>query len=85
MSLDNIHMNIHQEVYLMLTRTFFARAPLNPGRFAPLPAGAITARGALRDHLLALRGGLLSRCASIFPHTGAHNFSAPITHNALTA
>lgn len=55
----------------MLTRTFFARAPLNPGRFAPLPAGAITARGALRDHLLALRGGLLSRCASIFPHTGA--------------
>ena len=23
----------------MLTRTFFARAPLAPGRFAPLPAG----------------------------------------------
>lgn len=54
----------------MLTRTFFARAPLTAGRFAPLPAGAITAKGALRDRLLALRGGLLSRCASVFPETG---------------
>ena len=26
----------------MLTRTFFARAPLAPGRFAPLPAGAVS-------------------------------------------
>ena len=26
----------------MLTRTFFARAPLAPSRFAALPAGAIT-------------------------------------------
>ena len=54
----------------MLTRTFFARAPLAPLRFAPLPAGAITARGEMRDRLLALRGGLLSRCESLFPHTG---------------
>lgn len=55
----------------MLTRTFFARAPLAPGRFAPLPAGAITAKGAMRDRLLSLRGGLLSRCESLFPHIGA--------------
>ena len=54
----------------MLTRTFFARAPLAPLRFAPQPAGAITARGEMRDRLLALRGGLLSRCESLFPHTG---------------
>lgn len=50
----------------MLTRTFFARAPLAPGRFAPLPVGAVSAQGAMRDRLLALRGGLLSRCASLF-------------------
>ena len=55
----------------MLTRTFFPRAPLSPGRFAPLPAGAVTARGEMRDRLLALRGGLLSRCESLFPHTGS--------------
>ena len=54
----------------MLTRTFFARAPLAPGRFAPLPVGAVSARGAMRDRLLALRGGLLSRCASLFPEAG---------------
>ena len=52
----------------MLTRTFFSRAPLSPGRFAPLPAGAVLARGDMRDRLLALRGGLLSRCESLF-HT----------------
>lgn len=55
----------------MLTRTFFARAPLAPLRFAALPAGAITARGANRDRLLSLRAGLLSRCESLFPHTGS--------------
>ena len=55
----------------MLTRTFFARAPLAPNRFAPLPAGAISARGDLRDRLLSLRAGLLSRCESLFPHTGS--------------
>ena len=54
----------------MLTRTFFARAPLAPGRFAPLPVGAVSAQGAMRDRLLALRGGLLSRCASLFPEAG---------------
>lgn len=54
----------------MLTRTFFARAPLAPGRFAPLPAGAVTASGNMRDRLVALRGGLLSRCASLFPESG---------------
>lgn len=54
----------------MLTRTFFARAPLAPSRFAPLPAGAVTARGEMRDRLIALRSGLLSRCESLFPHTG---------------
>lgn len=57
----------------MLTRTFFARAPLTPGRFAPLPAGAVTARGEMRDRLIALRSGLLSRCASLFPHTGSQS------------
>ena len=55
----------------MLTRTFFARAPLAPGRFAALPAGAVTARGDMRDRLLSLRAGLLSRCDSLFPHTGS--------------
>ncbi len=55
----------------MLTRTFFARAPLAPLRFASLPVGAITAKGDMRDRLLSLRGGLLSRCESLFPHTGA--------------
>ena len=54
----------------MLTRTFFSRAPLAPGRFAPLPAGAITAKGAAADRLIAQRAGLLSRCASLFPETG---------------
>ncbi|MDO5377875.1 MAG: glycoside hydrolase family 127 protein [Clostridia bacterium] len=54
----------------MLTRTFFARAPLAPGRFAPLPAGAISAQGALRERLISLRAGLLSRCASLFPEVG---------------
>ena len=57
----------------MLTRTFFARAPLTPGRFAALPAGAVTARGAMRDRLLSLRAGLLSRCESLFPHTGSQS------------
>jgi len=57
----------------MLTRTFFARAPLSPNRFAALPVGAITARGAMRDRLLSLRGGLLSRCESLFPHTGSRS------------
>ena len=57
----------------MLTRTFFARAPLAPGRFAPLPAGAVSPQGALRERLLALRGGLLSRCASLFPQSSAQN------------
>ena len=50
----------------MLTRTFFARAPLSPSRFAALPVGAVTAKGAMRDRLLSLRGGLLSRCESLF-------------------
>ena len=54
----------------MLTRTFFSRAPLAPGRYAPLPAGAVTAKGALADRLMALRAGLLSRCVSLFPETG---------------
>lgn len=57
----------------MLTRTFFARAPLAPGRFAPLPAGAVSAQGALRERLVALRAGLLSRCASLFPETGENS------------
>lgn len=54
----------------MLTRTFFARAPLAPGRFAPLPAGAVTARGDMRDRLVALRAGLLSRCSALYPEMG---------------
>ncbi len=57
----------------MLTRTFFTRAPLTPGRFAPLPAGAILARGDMRDRLLSLRAGLLSRCESLFPHAGSQS------------
>lgn len=57
----------------MLTRTFFARAPLAPGRFAPLPLGAISARDDTRDRLIALRSGLLSRCASLFPEAGAES------------
>ena len=57
----------------MMTRTFFHRAPLSPGRFAPLPAGAVTARGDMRDRLIALRGGLLSRCESLYPHTGSRS------------
>ena len=57
----------------MLTRTFFSRAPLAPGRYAPLPAGAITAKGAAADRLLSMRAGLLSRCASIFPQTGENS------------
>ena len=65
----------------MLTRTFFPRAPLAPSRFAPLPAGAITAQGAMRDRLLALRGGLLSRCASLFPEAGEQSawFGGPLS------
>lgn len=54
----------------MLTRSFFTRAPLAPARFAPLPAGAISARGSLYERLVALRAGLLSRCASLFPESG---------------
>ena len=54
----------------MLTRTFFSRAPFAPGRFAALPAGAVTAKGAAADRLIAQRAGLLSRCASLFPETG---------------
>lgn len=54
----------------MLTRTFFARAPFASGRFAPLPAGAVTARGDMRERLVSLRAGLLSRCASLFPEAG---------------
>ena len=47
---------------MMMTRTFFSRAPLAPGRYAPLPAGAVTVQGASRERLLALRNdvGLLS-------------------------
>lgn len=64
----------------MLTRTFFARAPLAPGRFAPLPAGAIAAKGTMRERLIALRGGLLSRCASLFPEAGEQSrwFGGPL-------
>lgn len=64
----------------MLTRTFFARSPLAPGRFAPLPAGALSARGTMRERLIALRGGLLSRCASLFPEAGAQSswFGGPL-------
>ena len=51
----------------MLTRTFLTRAPLAPGRFAPLPAGAVTVRGKMHDRLVALRAGLLSRCAALYP------------------
>lgn len=54
----------------MLTRTFFSRAPLAPGRFAALPAGAIIAKDNTKEHLLSMRAGLLSRCASLFPQTG---------------
>ena len=54
----------------MLTRTFFSRAPLAPGRFAALPAGAIIAKDNTKERLLSLRAGLLSRCASLFPQTG---------------
>ena len=54
----------------MLTRSFFTRAPLAPSRFAVLPAGAISARGPLYERLVALRAGLLSRCASLFPESG---------------
>ena len=54
----------------MLTRTFFARAPLAPGRFAPLPAGAVRARGDIQKRLVALRGGLLERCESLFAACG---------------
>ncbi len=54
----------------MLTRTFFARAPLAPGRFAPLPVGAVAARSAAKEKLVALRGGLLSRAESLFPALG---------------
>ena len=57
----------------MLTRTFFSRAPLAPGRFAPLPAGAIIAKGTLRERLMAIRAGLLSRCASLFPEAGSQS------------
>lgn len=57
----------------MLTRTFFARAPLAPSQFAPLPLGAISARDDMRDRLIALRSGLLSRCASLFPEAGAES------------
>ena len=53
----------------MLTRTFFARPPLAPGRFAPLPAGAVIAGGCLRTKLVALRGGLLASCASLYPES----------------
>ena len=56
----------------MLTRTFFSRAPLAPGRYAPLPAGAIAAKGAPADRLMAIKAGLLSRCASLFPETGVN-------------
>ena len=54
----------------MLTRTFFSRAPLAPGRFAPLPAGSIQPKGALADRLIAQRAGLLARCTSLFPELG---------------
>ena len=58
---------------MMMTRTFFSRAPLAPGRYAPLPAGAVAVQGASRERLLALRAGLLSRCASLFPEAGAQS------------
>lgn len=57
----------------MLTRSFFTRAPLAPARFAPLPAGAISARGSLYERLVSLRAGLLSRCASLFPESGGQS------------
>ena len=57
----------------MLTRTFFARAPFTAPRFAPLPAGAVSARGAMRDRLLSLRAGLLSRAVSAFPRDAAQS------------
>ena len=57
----------------MLTRSFFTRAPLAPARFAPLPAGAISARGSMYERLVALRAGLLSRCASLFPESGGQS------------
>lgn len=49
----------------MLTRTFFPRPPLTCGRFAPLPAGAVVALGDMREKLISLRAGLLSRALSL--------------------
>jgi len=57
----------------MLTRTFFNRAPLVQTRFAPLPVGAITAQGALRDRLVSLRAQLISRCAALCPQAGENS------------
>ena len=44
------------------------------------PVGAVSAHGATRDRLLALRGGLLSRCASVFPEAGEQSawFGGPL-------
>lgn len=69
----------------MPTRTFFARAPLTPSFLAPLPAGAISARGDLHTHLVSLRAGLLSRCASVFPETGEQSVFFGGTLPAVTA
>lgn len=55
----------------MLTRTFFPRPPLTEGRFAPLPAGAVQARGEMRERLISLRAGLLSRALSLAAHPDA--------------
>lgn len=64
----------------MLTKTFFPRPPMTAGRFAPLPAGAVLARGSMRERLVSLRAGLLSRALSLAAHE-----DSPLAPDALEA
>lgn len=54
----------------MIAKTMFNRAPLMPGRFAPLPLGALRPRGWLARQLELQAQGLTGRLPDILPEVG---------------
>lgn len=54
----------------MIAKTLFNRAPLMPGRFAPLPLGALRPRGWLLRQLQLQAQGLTGRLPEVLPDVG---------------
>ena len=81
----------------MIAKTLFNRAPLMPGRFAPLPLGALRPRGWLLRQLQLQAQGLTGRLPEVLPDVGddcawlggpgpanAHAAHYPVSYTHLT-